>query len=158
MKESKLLKASWMIYAVATILGMLVSAVCIVTPLFVRGIFESYVGQSWGDFTQREPRLASLFQHLSRLESFDYFLGCVLALFIVFAAYRKGQKWAWVALVVTTVLGAAEAVVFGSIFSDPVGIAMGILTLCIGLIPLLLPVKEIWSARAAPTLADGAAR
>jgi len=147
MKESKLFKASWMIYAVGTIIGMIVSGVAIVTPLFIEGIFESYVGQPWIEFTQREPRLASLFQHLSRLEACDYFLGCVFALFIVFAAYRKSRRWAWLVLVITTVLGAGEFVAFGSIFSDPVGIAMGILTLCVGLIPLLLPIKEIWGAK-----------
>jgi hypothetical protein len=45
MKESKLLKASWIIYAVGTIIGMIVSGVEIVTAPFTKGIFESYVGQ-----------------------------------------------------------------------------------------------------------------
>lgn len=147
MKESKLLKASWTIYTVAIIIGMLVCVINIVTPLFLGGIFESYIGQSWTGFTQREPRLAILFQYLERLNACEYLLGLVGTLFIVFAAYRKAQKWAWIWLVIATVLDSGIFAVFGSIFSDPVGIALGILSLCIGLFALLLPVKEIWGAK-----------
>jgi hypothetical protein len=79
------------------------------------------------------------------------FVAYTYALFIIFAAYRKGKKWAWAALMTATILGWGSMIVFASIFSDSNGIIRGVISLCVGLVLLLLPVKEIWRFEAGQT-------
>jgi len=113
----------------------------------MKDIFENYTSQSWGDFLQQQPKQAALYEHLLRMEGCVVFMAYMYALFIIFAAYRKGKKWAWAALLTTTILGWGILIVFASIFSDSNGIARGVINLCGGVVLLLIPVKEIWKAK-----------
>ncbi len=69
-------------------------------------------------------------------------------MFIVFASYRKGEKWAWTALLIGNILGGGNVLVSGAIFSDPVGITIGIVYVCLSLIGLLIPVKVFFAKEA----------
>ena len=146
MKESKMLKISWIILTIGIAVQVILSVVGIIHPLFTKDAFESFVGESWGEFAAQQPKHAALYQHFSRMSGCLTLIICVCALFIIFAGYRKGEKWAWMVLVVATTLGWGTLIVFASMFSDPAGLKRGIVNLCGGLVVLLLPVKEIWGA------------
>lgn len=152
MQESKLLKISWIILTVAIAFSMVWCVwVMIVGSPFMPGIFEGYIGEPWSEFLEQQPKQAALYGHLTRLHAGDAFVGSLFALLIVSASYRKGEKWAWSGLLIGTIMSFGSIIVFASMFSDPAGIALGIVGLCIGLVALLIPVKEIWSAKEGQT-------
>ncbi len=151
MQNSKLLKISWILLTIGIVVGLLMCIRNIISPIFMEDIFENYMSQSWGDFLQRQPKQAFLYEHLFRLLNCMEFVCYVYALFIILAAYRIGEKWAWAALLTAAILGWGIMIVFASIFSDFDGIARGGINLCVGLVLLLLPVKVIWGAKAGQT-------
>ena len=151
MHDSKLFKISWILLTIGIAAGLLMCIRNIISPFFMEDIFENYMSQSWGDFLQRRPKQAFLYEHLFRLLNCMGFVCYVYALFIILAAYRKGEKWAWAALLTAAILGWGSMIVFASIFSDFDRIARGGINLCVGLVLLLLPVKVIWGAKAGQT-------
>ena len=58
MQGCKLLKISWMILAIGTVVGIVVAVVSIINPLFTNGAFEGYTGQSWSEFAEQQPEQA----------------------------------------------------------------------------------------------------
>ena len=115
---------------------------------FLQEVFEVYTGQSWNALVEQQPKHAAMYEHLTRECSWYYFVICFHALFIVLASYRKGQKWAWVVLLFGYISTCGAVSIFGFIYIGVSGTWLGIVSLCIGLFALLLPVKEIWGAKA----------
>ena len=148
MQNSKLLKISWMTLSVLIVVGLVICVKSIISPPYMKDIYENYMSQSWSDFLQQQPKQAALYGHLLRLEMCMEFMAFIYALFITLAAYRKGKKWAWAALMTANILRWGSLIVFSSIFSDSNGITVGVISLCVVLVLLLLPVKEIWGAKA----------
>lgn len=153
MQDYKLLKLSWIILAVGTVVGMAISVVNIIKPLpfFLQDAFEAYIGQSWSTLVEQQPKYAAMYEHLARECSCYWFVGSLYALFIIFAGYRQGQKWAWIALLLACILGYGSLTVFAAVYFGLAGTWLGIISLCVGLVALLLPVKEIWGAKAGQT-------
>ncbi len=147
MQESKLLKISWIILAVGIVGGIVITVASIINPLLTDYVFESYTGQDWNEFTEQYPKHAALYEHYSKLGNSHSLVAYIYALFIVFASYRKGAKWAWVALLLATILGSGSVVRFEATFSGGVGLGFGTIGLCVGLVALLIPAKEIWKAK-----------
>ena len=136
-----------MILAIGTVVGIVVAVVSIINPLFTNGAFEGYTGQSWSEFAEQQPEQAALYQHLSRAGDLYWLVGAVICLFVILASYRKGEKWAWTAILTAGALAHGGTIVFGAIFSDPLGITLGIISMCVLLVALLIPAKEIWKAK-----------
>ena len=147
MEDSKRLKISWMILAIGTVISIVVCIMSIINPLFTKGMFESYVGQSWSEFASEYPKHAALYQHHSRLVNCYWIAGSVFALFVILVSYRKGEKWAWAALLTVNILAQGTIIIFGAIFTDPVGIALGVISIAVVVIALLIPFKQIWAAK-----------
>ena len=147
MEESKKLKISWIVVAITIVVGMFLSLVNVIKPLpfFLQDVYEAYTGQSWSALVDQQPKHAALYEHFTREGSWYYFVLCFHALFIVLASYRKGQKWAWVVLLLGYISTCGALSVFGFIYVGVSGIWLGIIDLCIGLVALLLPAKEIWA-------------
>ena len=62
MQDYKLLKLSWIILAVGTVVGMAISVVNIIKPLpfFLQDAFEAYIGQSWSTLVEQQPKYTRL--------------------------------------------------------------------------------------------------
>ena len=150
MEQSKLLKISWIIVTIGIVVAMLIALVNVIKPRpsFLQEVFEVYTGQSWSALVEQQPKHAAMYKHLTRECSWYYFVICFHALFIVLASYRKGQKWAWIVLLLGYISTCGALSIFGFIYIGASGTWLGIVSLCIGLFALLLPVKEIWGAKA----------
>ena len=149
MEESKLLKISWIILTVNIAFGMVCSVVNIIDPIFMRSSFETYHGSDWSAFAEEQPKHAVMYEHLGRESSGYWFVGSLCVLFIIFGAYRRGEKWAWTALLLAGLLACGTFIAYSAIYDDVVGLWLGILGLCVDLVALLIPVKEIWGPKAA---------
>ena len=152
MEKSKLLKSSWIIYTVLLIVGMGIAVANIISPhdFFVKEQFESYTGQSWSTLIAENPKQAALYKHFIRAGACAWLPGLGSALFITLAAYRKGKKWAWMALIISTILANGTHLIHAGIIHGGVRTPYWIFWLCISLVVLLLPAKEFLGHKAAP--------
>jgi hypothetical protein len=156
MQESKLLKISWIILTAAIVVGMLLALAYVIRPFpfFVRDVFEAYTGQSWSTLVEQQPKHTALYEHFTREGSWYYFVLCFHALSIVLGSYRRGQKWAWFVLLFGYVSTCGALTVFGFIYTGAGGTWLGLVSLCVGIVALLLPAKDFLSREAPPAAAD----
>ena len=153
MQDYKLLKISWITMTVMIAVGMFIALANVIKPLhfLLQDSFEVYIGQSWSILVEQQPKHAAMYELLSRECSWYYFVLCFHALFIVLASYRKAEKWAWVVLMLGHTCTSGALTIFGFMYFGVSGTWIAIVCLFVGLIALLLPVKEIWGAKAGQT-------
>ena len=91
MAESRLLVASWVIYALLLIVGIVIAVMNIINPhdFVVKDQFESYTGQSWTTLTTENPKQAALYEQFIRASACAWLAWLAGALFITLAAYQQ---------------------------------------------------------------------
>jgi len=152
MEQSKSLGISWKVYAVFLLVGMVPTTINIIRPLdrYVKVPFEAYTGESWSTFAAEQPKNAALYEIFNRHAAAGVFSAIVLGLFITLTAYRKGEKWAWIALVAGLVAYNAIAIVVSYMTNGAAGAIENILWLGVGLAILMIPAKVFLSQKASP--------
>jgi hypothetical protein len=148
MEQSKALSISWKVYAVFLIVGIVITTINIVNPMdiYVNEPFEIYTEDSWSTFAAEQPKQAGLYEHFNRSAAGGAFSTVLLGLFITLTAYRKGEKWAWIALVAGLVAFNAIQMVVSYMMTG--GVLHNVLWMCPGLVILLLPMKDFLSQKA----------
>jgi hypothetical protein len=142
-----MLKTAATILLIGLLFGALYSVVVIVSPQTVTGDRFKAKPELQGPVV-----LKALFDEVRHLGVFA--LAAVIgALFILFAGFKKGQKWAWWALLVVGVVGWVYGLVRFIIICDTkniIGFAIGT---ALWVISLLLPIKVFFAKKAvgAPT-------
>ena len=142
MEQSKLLKISWIIYAIAVILGMVISAVNLISPrdYFCADWYEAYTGQSWSELAAEQPKQATLYEFYCRGGACAWLSGSIYVLYITLTGYRKGEKRAWIILLLGAILATGGPVVM-SLMTDGKAL-FWIFWLCFDLVVLLLPARD----------------
>ena len=150
MEQSKALSISWKVYAVFLIVGIVVTTINIVNPMdfYVKAPFETYTGESWDTLVTEQPKQAVLYEMFCRGVASGVLSSILLGLFITLNAYRKGEKWAWLALLAGLVSYNAIQMVMSFTIDGARGALHDVIWLCAGLVILLLPVKEFLSQKA----------
>ena len=150
MKESKLLKISWVVFAIALTIGTVISAVNLISPLdfFCGGRYEAYTGQSWSVFTAEQPKQATLYEFTCRGAACAWLWGCIYALYITLTDYRKGEKRAWVILLLGAILATVGPTVMSAMTRG--NTLFWVFWLCFNLVVLLLPAKDFLSQKVPP--------
>jgi formate/nitrite transporter FocA (FNT family) len=151
MEQSKLLKISWIIYAIAVILGMVMSAVNLISSrdFFCAAPYEANTGQSWTELVAEHPKQATLYESFCRGGACAWLSGSIYALYITLTAYRKGEKRAWIILLLGAILATGGPLVMSVIRAGD-ATPWWTFWLCFDLVVLLLPVKDFLSQKAPP--------
>ena len=141
MEQSKLHGISWKAYTIFQIVAIAITTVTIVNPLdrYVSKPFEVYTGESWSTFASEQPKYAALYEMFCRGSAGGVFSLILLGLFITLTAYRKGEKWACIALLAGLIAFNAIQIVNGYIINGAAGTIENILWLCVGLAILMIP-------------------
>ncbi len=106
MEQSKMLKISWILCAATQIWGIANSAVSTIRPrdYFCSDRYEDYTGQSWAEHVAEQPKQAALYEWTCRATACAWLWGAVYALYITLTGYRRGEKRAWIILLLGTIL------------------------------------------------------
>lgn len=144
MNNKKLIRISQIILAIIIAIQAIGALLHMVNPYFIDAIFENYIGQPWNDFVNQQPRQASLYLRLIDMAHCWYLMGMIYALYILFTSYGRGEKLSWIILLIGMVIASATPLVFGKIFTDPVGILIGSIGLVISLLGLLVGAIPVW--------------
>ena len=109
--ESKSLQVSWIVLTVALVPAMLSGVLLAVAPtVFIAGEFSAFTGGSLGEFAEAHPAAyAFLLLEDSELGVFLFGL-LLLTLLITVIPYRKGERWAWYAVLASLILSAIGSV------------------------------------------------
>jgi hypothetical protein len=145
-----MLKTAATILLIGLLFAALYGVVVIVSPQTVAGDRFKAKAELQGPVV-----LKALFEEVRHLGVFA--LAAVIgALFILFAGFKKGQTWAWWALLVVGILGWVYGLVRFVVICDKrniIGFAIGT---ALWLIGLLLPIKAFFGKKAAATPASQA--
>ena len=109
--ESRSLQVSWIVLTVALVPAMLSGILLAVAPtVFIAGEFAAFTGGSLGEFAEAQPAAyAFLLLEDSELGVFLFGL-LLLTLLITVIPYRKGERWAWYAVLASLILSAIGSV------------------------------------------------
>ncbi len=138
-----MIKFSTIVIAVLFALSSVYSIVVLIDPTIVlEGDFRAVTGKDYREVLDSDTvRVSSL--HIRHMEVFGV-TATILAFFILFAGFRKGEKWAWVALLVAGVIcwgyGAVVNLVVGNMFDS----TFFIVGLVVHLVAVFLPVRKFF--------------
>ena len=136
-----MVKVSTVILFILFVLAAGYSVVIIIVPTMVlEGDFQAMTGKSYEEILTPEAIRVSLV-HIRHMEVFAI-TTMVAGFFILFSGFRKGEKWAWWAMLVIGGIawgyGTVLNIVIGNTF-DTVVFLVGIVVF---LVALFLPVKK----------------
>ena len=97
---------------IATVLMIIPSAfwlICgigwiILPEIFLSVSYNSFVGSSWESFKTSNETISLLFEYHGRLLGIQFFILSMGLIVITVTAYKRGEKWAWVLLAVSSTL------------------------------------------------------
>lgn len=142
-----MVKVSTVIIAVLLALSVVWSVMILVSPTMVlEGDSQAVAGKSYQDL-MAPGAVAVALLYVRHMQVFA--LAAVIGgAFILFAAYRKGEKWAWWAMLTINVVvwgfGTAINLVISN-YTDFIPFAVG---LAVNLVALGIPIKSFFPAKA----------
>jgi hypothetical protein len=108
-------------------------------------IGEELLGVTISEIRDFSPKLMDIIQNLIQITGLYLLAGALALCFLSLLPYRKGEKWAWYAILViggTAAIGGQ--ILFVTTFSIPPGI-LDIILVVLWIVGMALPAKEILS-------------
>jgi hypothetical protein len=142
-----MLKVATVILLIMLIFGGVYSLTLIFAPkMILSSGFESATGEKLADI-QNDSYLKVMVSEMMHMGALGL-AATISCIFILFAAFRKAEKWSWWTLLITGVIawgyGLADNIITGDMFNA----VLHLIGLVIFLVGLLLPVKAFFSKKA----------
>ena len=142
-----MLKVATIILLIMLVFGGVYSLMLIFAPkMILSSGFESTTGEKLEDI-QNASYLKVMVNELMHMGALGL-TAAISNIFILFAAFRKAEKWAWWALLITGVIawggGLIETIVSGDMFNS----LLHLIGLVIFLVGLFIPVKAFFGKKA----------
>jgi hypothetical protein len=138
METKKAIQISFVIFMIGLVLALIYALATFIKPeLLVSRSFPLYTGLQWDKLLNESPNVAHYMLIIERMAGG---LGLAIVLggfFVLFTAFRKGEKWAWYFMLVVSLIGWGNNLLANIMVNNTVVIiiiAVGILTLIAGLI------------------------
>jgi hypothetical protein len=105
--------------------------------------FSLYTGKSWSEVIISNPKLAHLYREMIRLAGGIGFALQIAGLFIVIAAFRKGEKWAWFCILFMALIGWISVLAHDIFLKDINFIIVDSVGIGLLILGLVIPAKAI---------------
>jgi len=141
-----MLKVSTIILLIVLVFGGLYSLMLIFAPkIILSSGFEITTGEKLEDISKTSylKVMVNEMMHMGALG----LAAVVSCIFILFAAFRKAEKWAWWAMLITGVIAWGYGFVENIITGDILNSLLHLIGLVIFLVGLLLPVKAFFAKK-----------
>ena len=138
-----MIKVSTIIIAVLFALSSVYDIVLLIDPTIVlEGDFRAVTGKDYREVLDSDTvKVSNL--HIRHMEVFGV-TATILGFFVLFAAFRKGERWAWLALLIAGFIcwgfGTVVNLVVGNMF-DATFFVVG---LAVYLVAIFLPVRKFF--------------
>jgi len=138
METKKSVQISFVILLIATVISLIVGIVAAFTPeLLISRSFPLYTDRPWTDFLTVNPTEGNYILIKERMMGAQWIAASLSGIFVLFAAFRKVEKWAWYCILVLTIIGWGSALIEGITFNNPPVIiiaVVGLVLVAIGII------------------------
>ena len=78
----------------------------------IQAEYEGFTGNSWAEFTATSPKVADLITIVFRVYGAYNVAFGVLSVAIILTAFRRGERWAWWALLLGNTITLGSAIIF----------------------------------------------
>lgn len=143
-----MLKIAVVILVVMLAYAGVYSLMCIVAPKAVLKNTVQASTEKTLDDAQNDGYLKALTVIMRNLGALAL-AGIIAELFILLTAFRKAQKWAWVALLIACSVGWLSGLIINIAIGDKTNMILHLIGIVVFLVGLLLPVKEFFAKPAA---------
>jgi hypothetical protein len=97
--QSRVFDVSWKIMLIPVAGLLILGAIGLFVPGVYAGMYwETDSGQTWNEFMAESPRIGRLILVLFQANALGMIMFGILAMFVLVKAVRKGEWWAWLAL------------------------------------------------------------
>ena len=142
--EPPSVKASWIILmipcAISVVLGLFVT---VVPGVFIGQGYKSFLGQPWSDLVASNSNLSLYISLHFRLMGILMALLGALLVVIDLTAYRRGEKWAWYAFLVSSTLAWGSGLALDAIQGLKANVVMEAIVILIVYVGLAISAKTM---------------
>ncbi len=142
----KSIKISFIILLIMTILALVYGLITLITPqIIVMRSFQGFTGMSWADFAASNQTVAGYILVLETMAGGLGLAAVIGGLIVLFAAFRKAEKWAWFYMLIVSLVAWVNNLVANITFKNAMNtwiIIIGLVLLALGLV---IPVKDFFS-------------
>ena len=143
-----MVKVSMIILAVLLALLASHGILVLVAPAMVlEGDFQAMTGKSYQGVLEPDAVRVSLV-HIRHMEV-NGITATIAVFFILFAGFRKEQKWAWWAMLIVGSVALGFGTVLNLIIGNIFDFTIFLVGLVVYMVALFLPIKRFFAARAA---------
>ena len=149
--ESRSVSIAWKIMMVANFAVLLFGLVFTFIPdAMLRSGFESFTGQSWSAFVSASPKTADwILLTAGRMFGVHILAIAILLSAITLTSFRRGERWSWYALLISSSLGMIPDIVAVYIMGLIPLVFIDIVVLLLVYIALGISAKDIFSKKIA---------
>ena len=142
METKKTVQIPFVILLIAIVIALVVGIVATFMPEFlISRSFPLYTDKAWDEFITGNPLAGNYVLIKERMMGVQVLAAFIGVIFVLYAAYRKVEKWAWYCILLVTVIVFGSALIEGITFNNPPVIIISV----IGLV--LVATGSIISAR-----------
>jgi FtsH-binding integral membrane protein len=109
---------------------------------FIKKSCPGYTGQAWADITAASPETAVYIRALERQVGAFGLALTVGALFVLFGAFKKGERWAWFFFLIAAAGGWLVNIIFHIFSKSPLGLAMNLVGIGVVFLALIITAKD----------------
>ena len=141
-----MLKLRMVLLVIVMLFGAVYYVLIIVAPKqAVASTYEAVAGQSM-EGVKDEGYLGTLLGETRQIGVFGL-TATFLTAFILFAAFRKTQKWAWWAILISLLFSMGFSVIRHFVIGDMLTAVMALGGMVVGLVGVMLPIKNFFGKK-----------
>jgi hypothetical protein len=116
---------------------------------FIKRSCPGYTGQAWVDLAAASPGTVGYIRALQRYVG-GFGLALTLgALIVLFGAFKKGERWAWVYFLVAGAGGWLINVIYHIFSKSSLGLAMNLVGIGVVILALIITAKDFFGKKVA---------
>jgi hypothetical protein len=138
METKKSVQISFVILLITICIALVVGIVAAFIPeLLISRSFPLYTDKPWNDFLTGDQMAGNYILIKERMMGTQWLAASLGGIFVLFAAFKKVEKWSWYCILALTIIGWGSALIEGITFNNPPVImvaVIGLVLVAIGLI------------------------
>jgi len=148
MKTNKAFQVSFILLLIALIVGFIYGIlVTFFTEVLISRSFPLYTGESWADLKMANPVLANYIVIALRFAGGGALGLSFAAVLVLFNAYRKGEKWAWLVMLGSSLIVWGNTLIGNIAHNNPVTISICVVGISLTAIALIISANTFFAKK-----------
>jgi hypothetical protein len=110
---------------------------------FIKRSCPGYTGQAWIDLAAASPGAAVYIRAMQRQVGGFGLVLTLGTLIVLFGAFKRGERWAWVYFLVAATGGWLVNIIYHIFSKSPLGLAMNLVGIGVVILALIITAKDL---------------